>query len=289
MNLMIFLEKGNKHPTIKNEKGDLMKTFYTAKEAQERLGMNNNNFHYLVRKGTIKGVPLPGKKYNVYPKTEVDKLAAALKTLIEQYDRDPSTFQLATEEDMPEEYQMDVSLFGKKTATLEERTVRLKRNPENDYVLKNEGEIVGHISFFPLSQEDMKLFLDGKIADPELPDKILPFVPDKPMDILILVMGVKPGFPPDVASHYGQRLIAGAIQVFKQLGERGVEIHNVYATSRTPTGIRLCRKLKMAEEPVPGETGRLRFTINAQTSDSPLIKEYQIGYNEYLKSKSKRR
>ncbi|MBA2392263.1 MAG: hypothetical protein H0V70_05900 [Ktedonobacteraceae bacterium] len=88
----------------------------------------------------------------------------------------------------------------------------------------------------------------------------------------------------DVASHYGQRLIAGAIQAFRSLGERGIKIDNIYATSRTPTGIKLCRKLKMKEEPVPGETRRLRFTLNAQTSDSPLIKGYQEAYSEYLRS-----
>ncbi|MBA2391180.1 MAG: helix-turn-helix domain-containing protein [Ktedonobacteraceae bacterium] len=264
-----------------------MKTFYTAKEAQERLGMNNNHFHYLVRKGTVKGVVLPGRKHSVYPRSDIDKLAAALVSLIEQYDKDVSVFQVATQEDMQEEFQMDVSLFGKKTATLEQRIERLEHNPESDYVLKNEGEIVGHISFFPLSQEDMKLFLDGKIADPELPSKVLPFVSGEDLDILILVMGVKPGFPPDVASHYGQRLIAGTIQVFRILGERGVKINNIRATSRTPTGIRLCRKLKMNEEPVPGESARLRFTLNAQTSDSPLIKGYQEGYSEYRKIKEK--
>lgn len=261
-----------------------MKGFYTAKEAQERLGMNNNNFHYLVRKGTLKKVILPGKKQGVYPKLDVDKLASALKILIEQYDRDVSVFQLATKEDMSEEYEMDVTLFGKKTASIEQRIARLDRNPESDYVLKNEGEIVGHVSFFPLASEDMELFLEGKIGDPELPEKVLPFILGKPNDILILVMGVKPGFPPDIASHYGQRLIAGASHVFKQFGERGIEIRNIHATSRTPTGIRLCRKLGMIEEVIPNEAGRHRFSINMQTSDSPLAKEYQLGFKEYKDS-----
>jgi len=44
------------------------------------------------------------------------------------------------------------------------------------------------------------------------------------MDVLIFIMSVKPGFPPDVANHYGQRLIAGIVHIFKQLGEKGVEI-----------------------------------------------------------------
>lgn len=262
-----------------------MKNFYTAREAQERLGTDKNNFYYLIRKGTIKSVTLPGRKYSVYPKSEIDKFAAAIKTVLEQYDRETSTFRVATFEDLQEEFAMDVSLYGRNTAPVAIRTAKLERNPESDYVLVNEGEIVGHISFHPVESKALQLFLEGEI-DTILPEMVLPFTPGTPHDILMVVMGVKPGFPPDVARHYGQRLIAGTITIARELGERGIEICNIHATSRTSTGIRMCRKLGMREEPIPNERGRYRYTLNVPTSDSLLVREYQEGFDEYKKRKA---
>lgn len=260
-----------------------MKNFYTASEAQKRLNMDKNGFYYLVRKGTIKGITMPGKKQSVYPRTDVDRLAASIKTLVEQYDRETSTFYPATKEDLPEEYAMDVSLYGKDTAPIETRIAKLERNPESDFVLKNAGEVVGHISFHPVKEDILKKFLEGETTR-ILPEHIIPYTPDKPLEILVVVMSVKPGFPNDVARHYGLRLIAGAVHFFKLLGERGIEINNVYATSRTPTGIRICRKLGMEQQPVPTEQGRYSFSINAQTSDSILAKEYQESLAEYKRN-----
>ncbi len=264
-----------------------IKNFYTSSEAQERLGVDKNRFNYMVRSGTITGVTLPGRKRNVYPKTQIDNLAAALQTTIEQYERDKSVFQPATIEDMEEEYALDASLYGKKTATIEERTIRLKKNPESDYVLKSEGEIVGHISFFPVSIETMGEFTRGEISDPEMPARILPFASGQPLEVLLLVMSVKPGFPPEEAKHFGQRLVMGVLSVFRDFGRRGIEINGIHATSRTPTGINICRKFRMQEEPIPNEKGRYHFWINPQTSDMPLIRGYREALEEYKSQHAK--
>lgn len=260
-----------------------MKNFYTASEAQKRLNMDKNSFYYLIRKGTIKGVQMPGKKQSVYPRTEVDRLVASIKTLVEQYGRETSQFHAATIEDLPEEYAMDVSLYGKETAPIETRIAKLKRNPESDFILKNGGEVVGHINFHPVEKNVLEKFINGEITR-ILPEHVIPYVKGEPLNILIVVMSIKPGFPDDVAKHYGLRLIAGAVHFFKQLGENGIEIENIYATSRTPTGIRICRKLGMEEKAVPNEPGRYSFSINAQTSDSILAREYQESFAEYKKS-----
>ncbi|MBA2287440.1 MAG: helix-turn-helix domain-containing protein [Ktedonobacteraceae bacterium] len=261
-----------------------MKNFYTAKEAQERLGVDKNGFYYMIRKGTIKPVTLPGRKHGVYPRSEVDKFAAAIKTTIEQYEREISVFRVASVDDMPEEYALDVSLYGRKTATVETRIAKLERNPKSDYVLMNEGEIVGHINFHPVDPQALQKFLSGEIEF-IAPDMVLPFMMNMPLDVLFVVMSVKTGFPPDVAKHYGLRLIAGSVEVFRQLGESGVEIQHVYATSRTTTGIRICRKLGMQEKPVPHERGRFSFSLDVQTTDALLAREYRHAFAEYKGAK----
>lgn len=264
-----------------------MKNFYTASEAQKRLGMDKNSFYYLVRKGTLKGIAPPGKKHSLYPKSEIDKFAASIKTLMEQYGREASVFEKATTEDLQTEVDIDLSLYGNKgTTPLEARLARLNANPEGNYVLRNEGDVVGHVSFYPVESETLREAISGERHGIPI-DKILPFEPGKPLDILIFIISVKPGFPPDVSNYYGQRLIAGTVHTLRELGERGVEIENIYATSRTAAGIKLCRKLGMTEEPISGERGRYRYSLHIPTSNSMLVQEYKQGLEEYKKSSTK--
>src|SRR2546421_5537571 len=91
-----------------------LKNFYTASEAQERLGFSKSQFYYLVRKGTIKKVTLPGKKQGVYPKSQIDRFAATIKAVIEQYEPESSNFGLASLDDLPVEVEIDLSLYGQK-------------------------------------------------------------------------------------------------------------------------------------------------------------------------------
>src|SRR5690242_7251171 len=119
--------------------------------------MNNNNFHYLVRKGTIKGVVLPGKKYNVYPKTEIDRFAASLKAVMEQYEHESSVFEPATIEELPVEYQIDLSLFGRRgTTAIEARVEGLESIPNGNFVLRNTGDIVGYACFYAIEPQYMQ-------------------------------------------------------------------------------------------------------------------------------------
>lgn len=263
----------------KQERTSLMKNFYTAKEAQERLGMNNNSFHYLVRKGTIKGVTLPGRKYHVYPKTEIDKFAATLRTVIEQYEHETSIFEPATLDDLIVEYQIDLSIFGRKgTTALEARIERLKNIPNGNFVLKNAGDVVGYACYYALEHACIQDLVAGRITNTLPLDKFRQFEPGQPLDVYMFVVAVKPGFPIETERHYGLRLLAGIVEQFKQLGERGVEIENIYARSWTASGIRLCRKLGMQGEELQNEPGRWRFSLHIPSSDSLLIQEYKDAY-----------
>lgn len=254
-----------------------MKNFYTAGEAQERLGLTKSAFFHLVRKGTLKKVVLPGKRQGMYPKSEVDQFAATIKTLIEQYERETSVFELATPDDLPIEYGIDVSLYGRKWSTpLEARYERLEANPEGNYVLRNGGEIVGHIAFYPVEKTYLVQLVENRVRGVPA-DKILPWKVGEPLQVLIVIISVKKGFPLDVERHYGLRLIAGAATVLRRLGERGVVIEKVYATSRTASGIRIARKLGMEEQEYQDEPGRYCFSLDMQSSDSLLVQEYRQG------------
>src|SRR5712692_3885314 len=204
-----------------------LKNFYTASQAQKRLGMSKSSFFDLVRKGTITKVTLPGKTQGMYPKTLIDNLAATIQTTLAQYERDTSVFELATLDDLAMEVAIDLSLYGKKgTTPLERRIERMQKNAAGNYVLRNEGEIVGHVAFYPVEKEYLLDLVHARVSGIPL-EKIELFTPGQPLQVMFIIMSVKPGFPPDVANHFGLRLIAGTVQVFRSFAEQGVLIENI--------------------------------------------------------------
>ncbi len=262
---------------IRFEGINLLKNFYTAAQAQERLGITKSSFFYLVRKGTIKKVTFPGKKQGVYPKSEIDKFAVTIKTLMEQYEPATSSFEIATFDDLSTEVEVDMSLYGEKgTTPLQSRIERLQRNPESNFVLRFEGQIVGHMAFYPMDADYLNKLLHDEVAGiPQ--DKVLSWLVGEPLQVFISIISVKPGFPSDIEKHFGLRLIAGAVTFLRKLGERGVFIENIYCTSRTELGIKLAQKLGMVGEEFSEEPGRWRFTISIEKSESMLVGEYKEG------------
>ena len=82
--------------------------------------------------------------------------------------------------------------------------------------------------------------------------------------------------------------LAILVEHFRQLGERGVTIENLYARSWTTSGIRLCKKLGMKGEEFENEPGRWLFSLNILSSDSLLMQEYKHAYHNYLASQSEK-
>jgi hypothetical protein len=66
-----------------------MKSFYTASEAMQVLGMTQGQFQNLVVHGRIKRVIPPGRTRGMYIKKEVDELAEARKSFEAQFRDDP--------------------------------------------------------------------------------------------------------------------------------------------------------------------------------------------------------
>ncbi len=157
-----------------------------------------------------------------------------------------------------------------------------------NFVLKNAGDVVGYACYYPVERSYLLDVLAGRAAQPIPIDKFLPFVAGIPLDIYIFVVAVKPGFPPDTEKHYGLRLMSGIVEHFRQLGERGVTIENLYARSWTTSGTRLCKKLGMKGEEFENEPGRWLFSLSISSSDSLLVQEYKHAYQDYFASQSEK-
>jgi len=238
-----------------------------------------------VKSGKIRKVVFPHKKQGVYPRAEIDHLALSIKALIDQFEPS-SSFEAATIDDLATEVEIDLALYGERgTTPLEKRIERLRRNNESNFVLRRSGEIVGHVSFYPVEADYLNKLLHAEVVG--IPaEKVLPWTPGVPLHVFMSIISVKPGFPSGVAKHFGLRLLAGTVTVLRSLGRRGVLIETIACTSRTPKGIKLAHDLGMTGELIGDEPNRWRFTLDVASSGSLLIGEYKQGLEEFQQAGS---
>ncbi len=261
-----------------------MENFYTAKEAQKKLGVNVNKFQYMVRKGQIKKVILPGYQYGVYPKEQINRLAAAMEAAAELYVHDASVFELATEADLPEIYAMIARTMPRVTP-IETQRAWMNRNPEAFYTLRDNGIVVAYACIFPVNYQWLERVLKDEVRIGDVPVKeIYPLTPGRPLDLYIHDLIVGKTNDKEKSTHYAQRMISELIHVFTQLGSRGIEIRAIYAFASTPHGNNLCQRLHfttLIEFAQPHLQGATPYKLDVATAETTLIDGYKQEYERY--------
>lgn len=259
--------------------------YYTAQEARELLGMTHSALLNQVAAGNLQRIIPPGKRQGVYLKEEVDQLKREMDVWLSARratKAEPAKFVKATAEDMPEAVALADGVFGTvRTIPVEQRVAWLRKNPDIDYFLKQEGKIVAYLSLVPLRPETIDDLLTQRRFARELDvDDILPYVPGEPVDIYGMAIGVMPGVSRSQKREYGSRLILGARRVLLDLAQRGVVIRSIKAHSTTPDGIRMMRHMGFTET-MPNIPGMHDFTIDVANSGLPIILEYKEALKQW--------
>jgi hypothetical protein len=265
-----------------------MKGFYTAKEAQEKLGVNKDRFQYMVRTGRIQKVILPGRTYGLYPQAEVNRLAAAINATIEQYSEEATTFQVGTETDL-----MEIHALCARTMPLSTPVETMKRwierNPQAFYTLRDNGILVGYVCLLPMDYIWLKKVLKSEVRIIQVPSEaIYPFYEGEPLNVYIRDLIVERGNK-ERTTHYAQRLIMELAHVITQLGSKGITIQKLYALATSPEGNNLCqglhfRAMTELENPNPGY---MPYELDMTTSESLLASEYRNALASHQESKKK--
>lgn len=261
------------------------KNFYTATEAIQLLGMPRNTFFRYVRDGKIKKVVPPGQVEGYYPKNEIDKLARAREVFTIDYAADPSVFRKAEEGDIrgiQKLYEDLLRSTGRQgSATYEERLKCFKKNPEIFYIVEQEGIIVGYLGMLPLTKESIDKIMPKSRRNGEnakiISEDVVNFEAGE-IDNLFLIMEVRQGL--SRSKQYAARLINEGIEVLENLGRRGIFIKNLYATSSTSDGIRICRGIGFDETKSPIYPDLWYFKLNLEISQVSFIKRYQEIVND---------
>lgn len=241
--------------------------FYTASQAQQKLGLSKAMFFRQVNAGLIPRFTPPGKKQRVYPKRDIDALARAMHMVFEQ---EHIIFSKSSPGDQEEEMRIGIRCFGSDFITpLPERIAFQQKSEFTFWSLKVNGHVVGYISLFHFPEQFLDDLLTGKRIEREITVKqVLPFPRWQPFDIYIDVMAVDPTLPPHEHNLYAGIIAQRLANTLLQLLDNGYQIRTVYTVSATKEGDNLVRKagFRLLEEKslAPGRLA-YAFPLNAES------------------------
>lgn len=261
--------------------------FYTARQAQIRLGMNKQMFYRQVEAGVITRVQLPLSKDGFYVREEIDLLAdertlALLEHMVEKR-MEPTLFRAATEEDAQGISNVLASL-GWAGPSTDTRRAWYTVNNQIDYVVVQNEVVMGYVSITPYTEEALEARMAGKGSAAMHPSDILPFHPGS-YDVFI---GIATRDVPHRA-RYSKRLIFGVRRVLEEWAMNGIVIRRMCAVSAEKDGQELCDVLGF--ERLPSKEGDTfpRYVLDLETSPSQLAQQYrEYRHTHQYETKEKR-
>ena len=252
-----------------------MEHYYTAREAQQHLGINVGAFYYLIDTGRIKKLTPPGKKQGFYSKHQIERLAKErLKRVIDERDQG-TTFMKATLDDLHEEYELAaLMLNGSAGYGIPTYEAWLRKNPDTNLIVRDQGRLVAYMHVLPVKQETIKRWMKGEIREWEIrAEDVLPYTPGSSVECIITCMATTPDVDKRKRRQYGVRLVRGFLRFLHDLAGQDITITRFYAIGATPEGIAILRRAKFEERGHVGK--RVAFELNPITSNVRMAKAYR--------------
>src|SRR6266496_1771304 len=154
----------NRKKALENLSQQAAGKYYTAQEAQKRLGMTRDMFNHHVKQGAIKKTTLVGS-HGYYLKAEIDALAEKIEYTLLIADIPSLEYRTATFNDLEDLNRMAYLNFGEFSRSPERVAARrrfLEVNPHSTFVLYNYHALVASLDIVPLQHEAILEFREGK-------------------------------------------------------------------------------------------------------------------------------
>ena len=260
--------------------------YYTPKEVQDKLGITEPALRNLVRTNQLHRITPPGKKHSVFAKEEIDSFLSRWLAFLSTEEPEKMEFHMGTLEDQEEELLLTRYMFGPAAHDMETRKAWFAKNKEIDYIVRDDGKIVSFMNLLPAKHEAIMDFMDGKIRGWDIQaEDVEAFEPGKPIEVIVMGMATTPDAPPERRRMYSAALLRGMRDTMKSLGERGIEITKLYATSQTPSGIGILMHAGFHE------TGkrlgkRIAFVLDVQESELPIFNDYKTAFEHWKSSQA---
>jgi predicted DNA-binding transcriptional regulator AlpA len=217
--------------------------YYTASEAQAKLGLSRAMFFRKVSLGLIPRVVQPGMKRGMYPKRDIDALAYSMHLDVEQDTK--IVFGQSTPADLIEIMNISVRCFGRNFITpLSERITFQQKSEYSFHSLKIDGRVVGYISLFRFSETFLDALLTGTKIESDITLKeMMPFTRLEPFNVYIDAIAMNPDLPAHYRMLWAGVLITRFIDFLSSLKTNGYEIKYVYTVTSTMESEKLVDKL----------------------------------------------
>ncbi|HZU68126.1 MAG TPA: hypothetical protein VFA09_12685 [Ktedonobacteraceae bacterium] len=231
--------------------------YYTASEAQAKLGLSKAQFHQKVRQGLIPKVIMPGRKQGMYPRRDIDALALSMTSQTEAY-----VFSRSTPADQVEEMAIDIRYWGRDfVISLAERIAFQQKCSFTFHSFKVRDKVVGYVSMFRLPDSFLDALLTGQKIERDITlREVLPFVRLEPFAIFLDRIVVDSGLSTHLRRLYAGTMIFHFISVLSYLLANDYQITHLYAISTTQQVSNLLKRLGFQQ--MTGKSlvpGRLAF------------------------------
>ncbi|HEX6108773.1 MAG TPA: hypothetical protein VFZ02_05115 [Ktedonobacteraceae bacterium] len=247
-----------------------MEHYYTSEEARQHLGMHVGAFYYLIETGKIKRLTPPGKKRGLYSKQQIERL----KCPTGEGEPGP-TFMKATPDDIYEEYELaTLMLNGSAAYGVPTYTAWLGKNPETNFIVRDQGRLVAFMLVLPVKQRTIKRWINGEIREWEIgAEDVLPYIPTSSVECIMMSMATTADVDTQKRRQYGLCLIRGFLHFLHELAEQDITITRFYAISATPEGNAMLRQAGFEERGHIGK--RMGFELNPLASGTRLAQAYR--------------
>jgi hypothetical protein len=249
--------------------------FITAGEATKMLQVTDAMLTRYVQQGRLKRYGPEERKHKFYKLSEVQAIIDADNAFfkVEEETVPPSTFRLATSQDLSECGELIEAVFHVKS-NLARRAEWLAKNPETGFILRDsQDHLVGCAFVLPLLPEKIEEILNTEITPPIRADDIQVYNPGTPAHLYIRTVCVQPDLSRLPRRAYGLRLLASLQKFILSLAKRGIEVKTISTRSETSDGIHLLQELHFPE--VPSTTSNKNFVLDVEHSDLPVVLEYR--------------
>lgn len=250
--------------------------YITATEAKQKLDIDDGMLYSYVQQKKIRRFVPPGRKQGFYLEADVNALAQVIRQAYSQL-ASQIHFQRSTDiKDLIECSEIAKEIYGDEGTPVATRLRWIEKNPEILYLIKAD-HVEGYSYILPLERETIDAVLSDEKSLKDLTDSdIRQFTSGDPIDIYLMSLVIKPGADKLYKRLLSSQLIAGLMNVLRELARRGVVIRTLIARSRFSEGVRLLRDMGFSDYTAQSSDARFSyFIIEVEQSNAPFIRRYK--------------
>ena len=126
-----------------------------------------------------------------------------------------------TEQDTLDQYTLATSIVGFVAHDVPTRQAWLVSNPDIDFIVRDQGKLVGFINLLPVKHETIMRFMSGEIRGWDIPgEDVLPYTSGSSVECIVMGMGTTPKAEGENGPTMAEGLSVGWYASFKSWRQR---------------------------------------------------------------------